>query len=76
MTAHFGRPTEPIFESESPRAGATLTVAQIDSAERKARLEAARRAVTTHPLVTAAVELLGAELHTVRLPPDAENELR
>ena len=68
LTAHFGRPTEATFTTDGPRPGAPLTVAQVDSAERKARLEAARRAVSTHPLVTAAVELLGAELQAVRLP--------
>jgi hypothetical protein len=71
LSAHFGRPTDVIFETDSPRSGATPTVAQVDSAERKARLEAARRAVASHPLVTAAVELLGAELQNVRLPQDA-----
>jgi DNA polymerase-3 subunit gamma/tau len=71
LTAHFGRPTEATFETATPREGAPLTVAQVDSAERKARLEAARRAVSQHPLVTAAIELLGADLQAVRLPPDA-----
>jgi DNA polymerase-3 subunit gamma/tau len=47
--------------------GTTQTIAQIDGAERKARVEAARRAVADHPLVSAAIELLGAELRDVRL---------
>ena len=33
-----------------------ISVAQIEAAEKKGRVDAARRAVTDHPLVTAAVE--------------------
>lgn len=63
---HFGAQTEVAFDLAVAR-GTTQTIAQIDGAERKARVEAARRAVADHPLVSAAIELLGAELRDVRL---------
>ena len=66
---HFGSAPEVKVElSESRLKVATL--AQIEGAERKLRLDAARRAVAEHPLVAAAVELLGAELRDVKLGPD------
>lgn len=46
------------------------TLARIDMAERKARVDDARKAVEHHPLVDAAKEHLGAELREVRLPSD------
>jgi DNA polymerase-3 subunit gamma/tau len=66
---HFGPTTEVAFDLAVAR-GTTQTIAQIDGAERKARVEAARRAVADHPLVSAAIELLGAELRDVRLSQD------
>ena len=63
---HFGAKTEVTFDLAVAR-GTTQTIAQIDGAERKARVDAARRAVADHPLVSAAIELLGAELRDVRL---------
>ena len=39
-----------------------MTLAMLETAERKIKLDAARRAVAEHPLVAAAIELLGAEL--------------
>ena len=63
---HFGRPIEVRVEIAAGRPQAT-TLAQIDSGERKTKLDAARRAVADHPLVTAAMELLGAELRDVKL---------
>lgn len=66
LLAHFGSMPELVFETVSGRAG-NVTVAMVDSAERRIRLDAAKRAVAEHPLVTAAIELLGAELRDVRL---------
>ena len=66
ITAYFGRSTELTFETiTSKMPGRTL--AAVDSGERNARLDAMRRAVAAHPLVAAAVELLGGELKDVRL---------
>jgi DNA polymerase-3 subunit gamma/tau len=44
-----------------------VTLAMVETADRKVKLDAAKQAVATHPLVSAAVELLGAELRDVRL---------
>lgn len=46
------------------------TLAAKHSAEHTARLAAARLKVAEHPLVTTAIEVLGAELREVRLPGD------
>lgn len=70
LRAHFGRAVQLEFET-IVRGSAPPTVAQLDSADRKARVDAARRAVAEHPLVMAAIELLGAELKDVRLAQDA-----
>ncbi len=59
------------FETIAARSG-NVTLAMVETAERKSKLDAAKRAVAEHPLVTAAIELLGAELRDVRLA-DAEN---
>ncbi|WP_437485721.1 DNA polymerase III subunit gamma/tau [Sorangium sp. So ce1014] len=69
LRAHFGGPAELVFETIT-RGSAGPSLAQVETAERKARVEAARRAVADHPLVTAAIELLGAELKDVRLSQD------
>jgi DNA polymerase-3 subunit gamma/tau len=66
LASHFGAPPELAFETIGARSG-NVTVAMIETAERKSKLDAAKRAVATHPLVTAAIELLGAELRDVRL---------
>ncbi|WP_437938398.1 DNA polymerase III subunit gamma/tau [Sorangium sp. So ce341] len=66
LQSHFGGPAELVFETIT-RGSAGPSLAQVETAERKARVEAARRAVADHPLVTAAIELLGAELKDVRL---------
>jgi DNA polymerase-3 subunit gamma/tau len=72
LTTHFGGRPDVSFETARDRGGAP-TLAQLDTADRRARLETARRAIVEHPLVTAAIELLGAELRDVRLSPeDAE----
>jgi DNA polymerase-3 subunit gamma/tau len=68
---HFGAPASVSLDVVSSRQG-RVTVAQIDAAERKDRVEAARRAVTEHPLVTAAIQVLGAELRDVRLSQDGD----
>jgi DNA polymerase-3 subunit gamma/tau len=70
LKAHFGRTPDLTFETIAPRSG-QVTVAMVDTQERKLKLDAARRAVAEHPLVAAAIELLGAELKDVRLA-DAE----
>jgi DNA polymerase III subunit gamma/tau len=76
LAAHFGGQPDLSFEVLQPMSG-NVTVAQIDGAERKAQLDAAKRAVADHPLVTAAIELLGAELRDVRLGhDDAEHSAR
>jgi len=69
LSQHFGGHPDVTFESVAPMSG-LATIAQLDSAERKTRLESARRAIANHPLVTAAIELLGAELRDVRLAQD------
>ena len=66
LTTHFGQAPELSFETIGARSG-NVTVAMLETAERKSKLDAARRAVATHPLVTAAIEVLGAELRDVRL---------
>ncbi|WP_437734606.1 DNA polymerase III subunit gamma/tau [Sorangium sp. So ce1335] len=69
LQSHFGGPVELVFETIT-RGSAGPSLAQVETAERKARVDAARRAVADHPLVTAAIELLGAELKDVRLAQD------
>jgi hypothetical protein len=69
LRAHFGGPTDLAFETITRGSGGP-SLAQVETAERKARVDAARRAVAEHPLVTAAIELLGAELKDVRLAQD------
>ncbi|MDI1483852.1 DNA polymerase III subunit gamma/tau [Polyangium sp. y55x31] len=66
LAAHYGGNPDVTFETLRPQSGA-VTVAQIDGAGLRARLDNARRAIADHPLVTAAIELLGAELRDVRL---------
>jgi DNA polymerase III subunit gamma/tau len=66
LAAHFGRAPELVFETIGPKSG-NVTIAMLETAERRSKLDAARRAVAAHPLVTAAIELLGAELRDVRL---------
>lgn len=63
---HFKRPVEIVIENTAAQRG-TSTIAQTEVIERKARSDAARRAVLDHPLVVAAIEMLGAEVKDVRL---------
>jgi DNA polymerase-3 subunit gamma/tau len=70
LRAHFGRAPELVFSTTTAKSG---TVSQVLGAEKKARLDAARRGVAEHPLVTAAIELLGAELRDVKLSAEAES---
>ena len=70
LRIHFGGAPELVFETLANKHG-NVTLAMVDTAERKLKLDAAKRAVAEHPLVTAAIELLGAELKDVRLA-DAE----
>lgn len=69
--AHFGAATEVSFETIASKNGA-FTVAMLDTSERKLKMDAARRAVAEHPLVAAAIELLGAELKDVRLSAESD----
>ena len=69
LAAHFGGQPSVSFETLSSMTG-HVTLAQIDGAERKAKLDTAKRAIVQHPLVVAAIELLGAELRDVRLSHD------
>jgi DNA polymerase-3 subunit gamma/tau len=63
---HFSAETEVRIDTEVQR-GSAASVAQIEAAARRVRMDAARRAVAEHPLVHAAIEVLGAELRDVRL---------
>jgi len=74
VRAHFKAETEVVLEIAIGRTG--TTVADLDTKERKAKQDAARREVADHPLVQAAIRTLGAELIDVRLvdpPPEAPN---
>jgi DNA polymerase III subunit gamma/tau len=51
-------------------AAPVTTLAAVETAERRARVDEARRAAAEHPLVEAAIEVLGAELREVRLPAE------
>jgi DNA polymerase-3 subunit gamma/tau len=66
LATHFGKPTQLGIETIAPKSG-NVTLAMIETAERKTKLDQAKKAVAEHPLVTAAIELLGAELRDVRL---------
>ena len=68
LSTHFGRARRSLaFETIAARSGA-VTVAMLDTADRKVKLDGAKRAVAEHPLVSCrAIELLGAELRDVRL---------
>lgn len=70
LRAHFGRAPELVFTTTTAKTG---TVSQVLSAEKKAKLDAARRCVAEHPVVTAAIELLGAELRDIKLVVEAES---
>ncbi|MBI4957187.1 MAG: hypothetical protein HY908_34555, partial [Myxococcales bacterium] len=75
--AHFGLPAdaaapEPRIEiDKTGRHRGVETVAGIVSAEQAARIEAARKRVSEHPLVVAAISELGATLRDIRLPDTA-----
>jgi DNA polymerase-3 subunit gamma/tau len=63
---YFGTSTPVAFDlTAGPKS--SPSIAAIDGEQNRARLEQARRAVAEHPLVKAAVEILGAELRDVRL---------
>jgi DNA polymerase-3 subunit gamma/tau len=66
LAAHFGKAPALAIETIAAKSG-RLTLAMVETAERKVKLDAAKRAVAEHPLVAAAMELLGAELRDVRL---------
>jgi DNA polymerase-3 subunit gamma/tau len=70
VRAHFGAAVEVMFEIAVGKTG--TTVADLDTKERKAKQDAARREVAEHPLVVAAIRTLGAELIDVRLIELAE----
>jgi hypothetical protein len=66
---HFGQ-SPPVSIRESDEHADVMTVAQANSMEQAARVAAARKRVEEHPLVSAAMDILGAELRDVRLPND------
>ena len=63
---YFGT-TTPVAFDLTASSKANPSVAALDTEERKVRLEQARRAVAEHPLVRAAIDILGAELKDVRV---------
>ncbi len=65
LREHFGAPVEVRFETT--KTGAAASVAQLEAADKRTKMDAARRAIARHPLVNAAIELLGAELRDVKL---------
>jgi DNA polymerase-3 subunit gamma/tau len=69
-SAHFGVNTV-VELDETGRHQEAETVAARNSAELSARRAEARRRVEEHPLVRAAVDVLGAQLREVRLPGEA-----
>jgi hypothetical protein len=63
---YFGTSTPVAFDlTAGPKS--SPSVAAMDGEQHRIRLEEARRAVAEHPLVKAAIEILGAELRDVRL---------
>ncbi|EYF05610.1 DNA polymerase III subunit gamma/tau [Chondromyces apiculatus] len=70
LQTHYGKPVELQIDTLAPGTQA-VSMAQLFTAEEKARQAARRRAVAQHPLVAAAIELLGAELKDIQLPPEA-----
>jgi DNA polymerase-3 subunit gamma/tau len=70
LAQHFGGAPEVAIETIAAKSG-NVTLAMVETAERKGRLDAAKRAVAEHPLVAAAIELLGAELRDVRVADEA-----
>jgi DNA polymerase-3 subunit gamma/tau len=66
VRSYFGTPTPVAFDlTAGPRSSPSIAV--IDSEERRLRLEHAKKAVAEHPIVRAAIEILGAELCNVRV---------
>jgi hypothetical protein len=66
VRAYFGTTTPVAFDlTAGPKS--SPSIATLDGEERRARLEQARRAVAEHPLVQAAIDILGAELRDVRI---------
>jgi DNA polymerase-3 subunit gamma/tau len=66
VRAYFGTSTPVAFDL-TVGAKSNPSVATLDGEERRARLEQARKAVAEHPLVQAAIEILGAELRDVKV---------
>jgi DNA polymerase-3 subunit gamma/tau len=63
---YFGTTTPVAFDvTASPKSNPSVYI--VDAEERKVRIEQARRAVAEHPLVKAAIDILGAELKDVRV---------
>lgn len=63
---YFGTATAVAFDlTASPKANPSIYL--LDAEEKKLRVEQARRAVAEHPLVRAAIDILGAELKDVRV---------
>jgi hypothetical protein len=68
-SAHFGAPCALEIDTTG-RHLAVQSLAAKNSAAQAARIADAKRKVAEHPLVLAAVNVLGAELRDVRLPAD------
>jgi DNA polymerase-3 subunit gamma/tau len=54
------------LETIPSRAG-FVTIAQLETEQKRLRLDEMKRSIASHPLVTAAIQVLGAELKDVRL---------
>jgi DNA polymerase III subunit gamma/tau len=65
VQAHFQTSTEIAFDLDA-EARTVPSIAAINGEKERARLEAARQAIVDHPLVRAAIDILGAELKDVR----------
>jgi DNA polymerase-3 subunit gamma/tau len=50
-----------------------VTLSRLYGEIRRARRAALDESIRKHPLVTAALELLGAELRDVKLPPEVDS---
>jgi DNA polymerase-3 subunit gamma/tau len=71
VRSHFGTATAVDLELTAS-SKELVTLALINQFEKNERIEEARRAVREHPLVKAAVEILGAELRDIQLGTEPE----
>lgn len=66
IKSHYGREVPFDLETIPSRAG-FVTIAQLETEQKRLRLDEMKRSIASHPLVTAAIQVLGAELKDVRL---------